>query len=50
LNPSNTKLRKRAAGIVGTLAEVSEAKAHQALRSSGWNVREALAELKEKNG
>jgi len=47
LNPSNTKLRKRAAGIVSTLAEVSEKEAHQALRSSGWVVREALATLEE---
>jgi len=48
LNPSNTKLRKRATGIVATLAEVSENEAHEALKESGWVVRGAL-ELLEKS-
>jgi len=45
LNPSNTKLRKRAVGIVSTLAKVSEDEAHRALKAKGWMIREALEDL-----
>ena len=46
LNPSNTKLRKRAVRIVTTLTGVTECKAHQTLKENGWNVRKALTEVK----
>ena len=42
LNPSNSKLRGRAKGIVATLAGVSMEDAERALLEHGWNVREAM--------
>jgi N-acetylmuramic acid 6-phosphate etherase len=42
LNPSNSKLRVRATGIVATLAEVSMEDAGRSLLEHGWNIREAV--------
>jgi N-acetylmuramic acid 6-phosphate etherase len=45
LNPSNTKLRKRAVRIVGDITGADEATAREALENSGWIVREACERL-----
>ena len=41
LNPDNTKLRHRAAGIVSRIAGVSESDAKHALQLTGYNVKRA---------
>ena len=45
LNPSNRKLRGRAARIVQELTGAREASARAALERSGWRVRAAVSEL-----
>jgi N-acetylmuramic acid 6-phosphate etherase len=45
LNPSNVKLRDRAARIVAELCGVDEATATQALERSGWQVQRACRKL-----
>lgn len=45
LNPSNTKLRDRAARIVATLSGATDIKARQALVAQKWNVRQAISQL-----
>ena len=45
LNPSNTKLRKRAVRIVGDITGADEATAREALEKSSWIVREACERL-----
>lgn len=45
LNPSNTKLRDRAARIVCEITGVDQATAHQALENHAWVVRDACAAL-----
>jgi len=47
LNPSNVKLRDRAARIVDDLTGVGYAKAHNALEKSGWVIKKALVRLKK---
>lgn len=47
LNPSNTKLRDRAARILSTIADCTHKEARQALEGNGWILREALSELKK---
>jgi len=46
LNPSNSKLRDRAARIVSILTKVDEKEATIALEAEGWNVRETIQKLK----
>ncbi len=45
LNPSNSKLRNRAARIVSILTKVSEEEAKRSLEAEGWKVREAIQKL-----
>lgn len=47
LNPSNVKLRDRAARIVNDLTGVSYSKAHEALEKSGWVIKKALVRLRK---
>jgi len=49
LKPSNSKLRGRAIRIVQDLTGADEAAARQALESSDWVVRQAVAKITEKN-
>ena len=46
LNPSNSKLRERAARIVSILTELPQERVKQALEASGWNVRKTIESLK----
>jgi N-acetylmuramic acid 6-phosphate etherase len=48
LNPSNTKLRGRAVGIVQDLRGVDAAVARAALEQTGWNVKKACARLNKR--
>ncbi len=50
LNPSNVKLRDRAARIVGELRGVDHATAWAALEAAGWVVPRALAALPRRTG
>ncbi len=49
LNPSNVKLRDRAARIVQALAGVDYAKAQASLEKSGWVIKKALRRLGRKS-